>query len=312
MVIEVILPTYNGVTFLRQQVASIDKQILRPLRLIVRDDGSTDGTQDLLQSLKQEYGPWLVLIPSTSNLGCIGNVNILLKHTKAPYVALSDQDDIWLPDKLSKSFSLMQRCENNSPCFSPLLVHTDLALVNHSGELIHPSFLSYQRLNPLKVALDDLSLTNVVTGCTILMNRSLIDLAMPIPKEALMHDWWIALVASKFGTILFLNNPTILYRQHSRNVLGAQGLGFRYYFKKIIAFLGVNGHKNPVDGLLTQINYFNNRYGHYDFSLKLFLRMNLLQRVIQIITLRCSSELRKHGPVRTMILYFMVLLYKSD
>ena len=130
-----------------------------------------------------------------------------------------------------------------------MLVHTDLALVNQYGELMHQSFINYQRLDPSKVTLDDLSLTNVVTGCTVLMNRPLIDLALPIPKEALMHDWWFALVASRLGSILFLNEATILYRQHSNNVLGAHRIGLRYYFKRIILFLRFNRHQNPLERL---------------------------------------------------------------
>ena len=311
VVIDVILPTYNGVAFLREQVVSIYQQTLRPRKLIIRDDGSTDGTKQLLQSLKQQYGTWLVLLPFTSNLGCVGNVNILLKHTDAPYVALSDQDDIWLPEKLSKSLSLLRKGETFSSCPSPLLVHTDLALVNQYGELMHQSFINYQRLDPSKVTLDDLSLTNVVTGCTVLMNRPLIDLALPIPKEALMHDWWFALVASRLGSILFLNEATILYRQHSNNVLGAHRIGLRYYFKRIILFLRFNRHQNPLERLLAQIDSLNNRYGDYDFAVRAFLRKNLCQRMIQIITFQRLSDLKKHGPIRTMILYLLALMYKN-
>ena len=96
LVIEVVLPTFNGAAYLKEQVDSIHRQTLRPQRLLVRDDGSSDGTQALLAELQQHYGSWLHLLPSEKNLGCSANVNCLLEASRAPYVALADQDDIWL------------------------------------------------------------------------------------------------------------------------------------------------------------------------------------------------------------------------
>ena len=179
----------------------------------------------LLVELQQQYGSWLELLPMGRNLGCIANVNCLLEASRAPYVALADQDDIWLPEKLVETFALLQRLEHQHGVQQPLLVHSDLELMDADGHRLGSTYVKHQHLDPRRTAPEPLALTNVVTGCTAMVNRALLDRALPIPSEALMHDWWLALVASCFGAIGWLPQPTVLYRQHGGNVLGAQGLG---------------------------------------------------------------------------------------
>ena len=164
--IEVVLPTYNGVTYLKEQVDSIHRQTLRPQRLLVRDDGSCDGTQALLAELQQHYGSWLHRLPAEENLGCSANVNCLLEASRAPYVALADQDDIWLPEKLAESLSLLQRLEQQHGVHLPVLVHSDLELMAADGCRLSSTYVQHQRLDPHRTAPEALALTNVVTGCT--------------------------------------------------------------------------------------------------------------------------------------------------
>ena len=95
--IEVVMPTYNGIDFVEAQIASIYNQTLRPSKLIIRDDFSTDGTTQLLAKLAVKYQNWIKILPSYENIGCTSSVDLLLSSTCAPYVALADQDDIWLP-----------------------------------------------------------------------------------------------------------------------------------------------------------------------------------------------------------------------
>ena len=102
------------------------------------------------------------------------------------------------------------------------MVHSDLRLIDGDGLHLGSSYLKHQRLDPSRTGLNDLVLTNVVTGCTVLMNRALCSKAS-IPVEALMHDWWLALVASATGAIGFMPKAFVLYRQHGGNVLGARG-----------------------------------------------------------------------------------------
>ena len=303
LVIEVVLPTFNGAAYLAEQVASIHQQTLRPQRLLVRDDGSSDGTQALLAELQQNYGAWLHLLPSENNLGCSANVNRLLEATEAPYVALADQDDVWLPHKLEASLALLQQMERRHGIEQPLLVHSDLTLIDVDGHALGCTYLQRQRLDPLRASPEHLLFTNVVTGCTVLLNRALLNQALPIPSEALMHDWWLALVASHQGQITFLSDPTVLYRQHGANVLGAQGLGLSYWLqraKRLLADPSAGGHTRAA---IRQADCFEQRYGQQLSSLPALLQLPRRRRWLALLKLPDQQRPCKHGPLRTLGLY---------
>ncbi len=279
--IEVVLPTYNGVLYLEDQIASIYHQTLRPERVLLRDDGSSDGTQAVIIELQEYYGKWLKVLPADGNLGCVANVNRLLVATTAPYVALADQDDLWMPEKLERSLDLMKQLEACYGTSTPLLVHSDLELVDKDGASLGFSYLNRQRINPLRTAPEDLVLTNVVTGCTVLVNLALLEKALPIPTKALMHDWWLALVASVFGRIDLLSRPTVQYRQHEANLLGAQGLGNRYWRSKLGLYLLSSKKESVFFEVVEQASYFERRYGV------------VISRLPSILTLPRRSRLRK-------------------
>ena len=303
LVIEVVLPTFNGAAYLREQVDSIHRQTLRPLRLLVRDDGSTDGTRALLVELQQHYGAWLHLLSAEENLGCSANVNCLLEASRAPYVALADQDDIWLPEKLAQSFLLLQQLEQQHGVQWPLLVHSDLELMAADGRRLGSTYVQQQRLDPRRTAPEPLALTNVVTGCTAMVNRALLDRALPIPPEALMHDWWLALVASRFGAIGWLPQPTVLYRQHGGNVLGAQGLGPAYWVTRLRNLLldpAAGGHTRAA---LRQAVCFEQRYGQALSPLPALMRVPRCRRWLTLCSLPAQQRPWKHGPLRTLALY---------
>jgi len=301
--IEVVLPTYNGVAYVEAQLASIHAQTLRPERVLLRDDGSRDGTEALIRQLQERYGAWLQVLPADGNLGCTANVNRLLQATTAPYVALADQDDLWLPHKLGRSLALMQQLEASRGSTTPMLVHGDLELVDADGERMGCSYHQRQRLDPQRCAPVDLALTNVVTGCTALLNRALLHKALPIPPEALMHDWWLALVASAFGEIALVKAPGVLYRQHGSNVLGAQGLGLSYWRQRLQALLtdpAAGGHTRAA---LQQAELFEQRYGLLISALPPLMRLRRRRRWWELLRLPAEQRPWKHGPLRTLGLY---------
>jgi glycosyltransferase involved in cell wall biosynthesis len=305
--IEVVLPTYNGVRYLEAQIASIDNQTLRPQRVLLRDDGSSDGTQALIRELEQRYGTWLQVLPADGNLGCTANVNRLLQATTAPYVALADQDDLWLPQKLEESLKRLQQMEEMYGSQTPMLVHSDLELVDKDGAMLGCTYLKRQRLDPERIAPQHLALTNVVTGCTALVNRSLLEHAMPIPPEALMHDWWIALVACVFGRIELLPSPTILYRQHNDNLLGAKGLGLNYWLQRLARLREVSSASGYYKQVLEQAELFEQRYGYSITILGELLRLARLRRPIFLLNLKANCRPKKHGPLRTAAIYTILI-----
>lgn len=305
--IEVVLPTYNGLPYLEAQLASIYSQTLRPSQVLLRDDGSTDGTPELIQQLQERYGGWLQVLPHDGNLGCVANVNCLLEATSAPYVALADQDDCWLPQKLEQGMSLMHQLE---ACFGadvPLLVHSDLELVDAQARRRGCHYLEHQCLDPRRTAPADLVLTNVVTGCTALINRVLLQKALPIPVEALMHDWWLALVASALGQIGLVERPGVLYRQHGGNVLGANGLGLVYWCQRLQHLLADPAAGGHTRAALQQALLFEQRYGVSISALPPLLRLPRRQRWWALLQLPAAQRPAKHGPLRTLGLYFLIV-----
>lgn len=301
--IEVVLPTYNGVLYLEVQLASIHAQILRPARVLLRDDGSSDGTPALIARLQARYGAWLQVLPADGNLGCTANVNRLLQATTAPYVALADQDDLWLPQKLEQALARMQQLEARHGANTPLLVHSDLELVDGQAQPLGCRYLQRQRLDPERTDPVDLALTNVVTGCTALLNRALLEQALPIPAEALMHDWWLALVASAFGQIALVDQPGVLYRQHGANVLGAQGLGLRYWRQRLRSLLADPAAGGHTRAALQQAALFAQRYGRPISALPLLLELPRRRRWLALLRLQAAQRPWKHGPLRTLGLY---------
>lgn len=135
------------------------------------------------------------------------------------YFMFADQDDVWMNDKIEKTLQAMRKAETE--CQGPVLFHTDLSVVDRNLNILGESFFKYRSLEPEIKDLRHLLIQNNVTGCTMLWNRALND-RIDLGNDAIaMHDWWIALTACVFGRIICLKMPTVLYRQHGSNVVGA-------------------------------------------------------------------------------------------
>ena len=140
---------------------------------------------------------------------------------QADYVMFCDQDDVWHPDKVRLTLRLMEQVETDLSL--PVLVHTDLRVVDGELREMDPSFQHYSGLDGHRPSLPQLLVQNVVTGCTVMINRSFGAAGLPPGGggDMLMHDWWLALIAAAMGRAVFLDRATIDYRQHGGNVVGA-------------------------------------------------------------------------------------------
>ncbi len=221
--IDVLLATHNGADFLDAQLRSLREQSEQGFRLLVRDDASTDATPALLEEWSARWpGKMELLDGGGLRLGACGSFAALLARSDADYAMFCDQDDVWLPEKIARTLGKMTAVERESGPDRPLLVHTDLAVVDASLRPLAPSYWRYQHLDVRRgVTLNRLLMQNVATGCAAMANRALVRKAVPIPAEAVLHDWWLALVAAAFGRIERLDEPTVCYRQHAGNQVGA-------------------------------------------------------------------------------------------
>lgn len=246
----ILMATYNGENYIEEMLDSLLKTQNRiSLVVFVRDDGSKDRTESILKRYSIQYPENIVLFFG-ENMGPIQGFDFLIKKALDEgyeYFMFADQDDIWSEEKVDILYERLKQAGNSNP----FLIHHDLAVVNEKLEMMDPSFWHYQNLNPCNVGLNRLLIQNVVTGCTIGINRKLALLASPIPKEAIMHDWWIALVASAFGKIDVIKKPLVFYRQHSTNTIGAQKN--KIQINKIKAQLNLSKYTN-------QANAFYRRY----------------------------------------------------
>lgn len=221
----ILMGTYNGARYLREQIASIQAQTVSDWILLVRDDGSNDNSVEIIEELARRDGRIVLCRDELGNLGVTANFGQLLLLARARsehWIAFSDQDDVWFPDKLERSLAVLQQNEAGNV---PLLLHSDLQVVDAQLRELHPSFLAYQHLRHVDTApLRTLLVHNFVTGCTMVMNRPLLDRAIPVPGEAVLHDRWLAVCAAVWGRLVFLPQATLQYRQHGGNVRGAGGV----------------------------------------------------------------------------------------
>lgn len=224
--VDVLLATFNGAPYLAQQLDSILAQTHQNFRLLISDDGSTDATTHILDSYRARFGSRMVILPYAGRgRGVTRNFeNLMLASLQdgvAGWAAFADQDDVWLPHKLERLVREMTGVERAIGSEKPCLVHSDLTVVDERLQTIAPSFVEYQQMNPSACSPLSLLSVNQVTGCATLVNRALLSIALPIPSQAILHDWWCALV-SGCGHRSYLHTPLLLYRQHGANQVGAR------------------------------------------------------------------------------------------
>lgn len=223
--IAILMASYNGERYIKEQIESIINQDFSNWHLFISDDGSTDNTLSLEKSYQKKFPQKITIIENKTNkhgskYNFFNLVNIVLSE-KYNYFMFSDQDDVWKKNKVSDTFNLMKQAKNNTNV--PILIHTDLEVVDENLKTLGNSFIKYRALNPECKDINHLLIQNNVTGCTMMVNRPLLVKALQVEgiDKIAMHDWWFALIASIYGKIYFLNKSTIKYRQHGGNVVGA-------------------------------------------------------------------------------------------
>lgn len=216
--ISVALCTYNGARFLSKQIDSILGQTVRPAEVVIRDDGSTDDTLSIIE----RYGDVLTLLPSGERLGVTRNFEQAMSACSGRYIALSDQDDIWEPDKLERM------CQAFTDDNRLTLVGSNAMTIDESDhpmgfDLFSAIALTAAEKDALSsgAGFDALIKRPLFTGATIMVRSDLLDAARPFPANWL-HDEWLAIIAAATGHVLLLPDQLTRYRQHETNVAGVK------------------------------------------------------------------------------------------
>lgn len=280
--VAIFLSTYNGAQYLAAQLDSLLSQSHQNFCVYCRDDGSSDQTRTIYQSYVNQFPErfqWLQ--GSEENLRPCASFASLMEQFielgyQADYFMFSDQDDVWLETKIEESLALISSCSQEEQQ-KPLLVHTELQVVDQQLNTIAPSLSDYQGLKPGHGRFGRALINSSVTGCTMMFNRVLLERSLPVPPEAVMHDWWMAVLAQAFGKVLFLDKALIQYRQHGKNTLGAKEKSARTlnrnFWRKLYFWLTVSSDLSYVS---VQTKVFVEQHGK---------TLSAYQKVIAILSL---------------------------
>lgn len=232
--IAIVMATYNGERFLREQIDSILNNSFKDFELHICDDGSTDETGAIAIEYEERNPGKVFFHKNEKNLRVIKNFLVNVKRFDASYYMFCDQDDFWLPKKIEHTLSFMKATENGE-LDVPTVVFGDAKMVDVNLKEYHPSFQKLNNLDTTKLDLCHLAMENKLIGCTVMFNRALWDKIDNFPEQIKMHDWWIALIGASFGKVAFLDEPLLLYRQHGGNQVG--GVSEMEYIRRNITKL---------------------------------------------------------------------------
>lgn len=267
----ILLSTYNGSDFIEKQLDSILTQTFKNFKIIIRDDGSTDNTYEILINYHLKYPDKIFLIEDgLGNLGSRRSFMKLLEIADTEYIMFCDQDDEWLPNKIEITLNQIKELEKRHGKDIPLLVFTDLVVVDQNLNTICESFWNYQKLIPsISRSWKQLLAQNVITGCTVMINKKAKEVCLPYELPFMMHDHWMGVMVAKHGKVEYINEQTVLYRQHGKNVAGANKFGFLYIKNKLTNF------KNTLNFIKISSRYFNRPFYEL-FFLKFYINIKRL------------------------------------
>lgn len=250
--VTILLSTYNGSKFLREQLDSLYQQTYPNVRILVRDDGSMDSTRTLLK--KEHAKGRITLFEGNSNLGVARSFFELLKNAatnKTEYVAFCDQDDVWYPEKVTRAVLRLADVSVGYPamyCSRVEIVDERLAHIGYT-------------MLPGKIGFGNALVDCVTTGCTIVLNWAAVRLlGKNLPNSSVMHDWWCYLVMSCFGKVIYDSTATLKYRQHDNNAIGLAGNVYIQFIRRCHRFFGgCGGHLRMSTQASCMLSIFKER-----------------------------------------------------
>ena len=212
--ITIIVATYNGELYLREQLESLLNQTFKDYQILIGDDASTDNTFTILKEYEEKYRN-INVIQNEKQLGFVANFEKLLIFSETKYIAFCDQDDIWYDDKLEKAIDSLESIGRED---TPLLFHSDLRVINGEKKILFNSFFQMRGYSfPNNRSVDIMLGRSGIMGNSMVINKVLKDKVLPFPKDLVVHDYWIALINELFGERVTFEKPLLDYRIHNNN-----------------------------------------------------------------------------------------------
>ncbi len=302
--IDVLLATYNGEKYIAKQLESILNQTYKNIRVIISDDCSTDNTLKLLKEYETKDSR-IIVYEQSSNLGYVKNFEFLLEKVEANYYMLSDQDDVWLEDKIQKSYDKL--INDNVD-----LVFGDLKIVDENLNVINDSMFKFLKIDKRLKKYNDyrlLYMDNCVTGCTIISKSSFLSIILPLPKTTkyLIHDYWIALVVMLNGKVSYMEEKYILYRQHGNNQVGTDKVSTKFKKFDMVRELFVNVKKERFQAFCENEKVFPDELKNLNKKALEYYRYIENIKWISLKKINIFHKLYKYQDIKLYILNFVIL-----
>lgn len=297
--IDIVLATYNGEKFLRQQLESIvnsDNYDELVNRVIVTDDNSRDNTRSIVSDF---FDSRVVFQPNPYQSGVSYNFINGLKFSNAEYVMFCDQDDVWLPSKIYKSYAEIKAMEKQKGKEFPIVCFSDLMITNETLEALEASFIKYHGITiPDRILFEKIVLNNIMPGCSSIINKKMVEhvnISKKYIDRWIMHDWWIMLIASKYGYISFIPESLMKYRQHDNNVVGYKK---NMIFNKLIKFNStLSDYKISLRHRIAQYNAFMIFYSEIEPSYLDSHYKDLRKSLSFILKYECTTKRKFLGVI---------------
>ncbi len=211
--VDILMATYNGEKYIKEQIDSIIDQTYQNWKLIIRDDCSNDQTRTIIDEYLKLDNRIRLIEDNKKNLGFVKNFEQLLKHSKADYIMFADQDDFWDKTKIEKLYNVIIK-ENKE---IPLLVHCNSSVCNSRLKIIKKKFIK-----SLENKTNTFLFSFIVQGASIIINNKMKEVCIPFLDEVYLHDRYLHLLAELFGKRYFLDESLMYYRQHGNNQIGSK------------------------------------------------------------------------------------------
>lgn len=282
--VNILLSTYNGSDFIEKQIESLQSQINVNISITIRDDGSDKQHLNLLKNIAQKHSN--IELDLSHNIGLPGSFFQLMKNQsnkQYDYYAFCDQDDIWLPDKLTSAIQQLKAIH------SPIALYCSRQIyIDKNDKKIGSSFRP-----PKNISLKNAIFENLAVGCTCVFTSSLLQQALQTKdyRNIVMHDWWVYLIASSIGEVTFDTTPHIYYRQHSNNAVGGKLSHWRKLLSRIEKYINIQltNKGGPIDQLEAFYNEFSTQISSEDADLIKKVLVNYDRSIIQRIRIASNS-----------------------
>jgi glycosyltransferase involved in cell wall biosynthesis len=286
--ISVAISTYNGEKYIEKQLLSILNQSMAVDEILIIDDNSNDKTKEVIKLLIEKH-PKILLIENLVNIGPVASFQLAIKSCKYDFILLSDQDDIWTYNKVEICLHQMLLLQVAN---IPALIFSDLELIDEFDNYLSNSFWKLHNFSKKDIIFNKALFVNVATGCTMMINKHMKEEVKLMPKDVMMHDHWIYLIALGFGNLSFIDKPLVKYRSHSNTVTLKHKISnirslFNYFNKNCRkeylinnisqALLFYNIYRNKLNKKnLSEIKKFTNLNNKSFFYKKIYILLNNL------------------------------------